>query len=297
MHAYPYSGDLCKLQSCIHVSSPNSVLACLSPIVTPLHPAAWAALLQDHPFVDYLLSGMQFGFRVGFDPSSKLRSAKSNIFSATKHPEVTQKYLDTGCSAGRVLGPFEPSQVPELHVSRFGVIPKPHQPGKWRLIVDLSHPMGASVNDGIARSLCSLTYMKVDSVTDAIMDIGRGAEPAKIDIKSAYCIVLVNPGDRWLLSMSWQGKVCVDGLLPFGLCSVPKIFTALADGLEWILRNQGAAHVWHYLDDYNTVGSPDSEECALNCRLMSHICEQLGVPLAPDKCEGPSTCTYHLPGH
>ena len=34
-------------------------------------------------------------------------------------------------------------------MSRFGVISKPHQPGKWRLITDLSSPKGASVNDGI----------------------------------------------------------------------------------------------------------------------------------------------------
>ncbi len=121
-----------------------------------------------------------------------------------------------------------------------------------------------------------------------------GAELAKIDIKSAYHIVPVHPGDRWLLGMSWQGKVFVDGVLPFGLCSAPKIFTALADGPEWILRNQGAAHEWQYLDDYIAVGSLDSEECAFNCRLMSHISEQLGVPLAPDKCEGPSTCITFL---
>ncbi len=31
-----------------------------------------------------------------------------------------------------------------------------------------------------------------------------------------------------------------------------------------------------------------------NCRLMSHMCEQLGVPLAPVKCEGPTTCLTFL---
>ena len=32
-----------------------------------------------------------------------------------------------------------------LQINEFGVIPKPHQPGKWMLIVDLSHPPGTSV--------------------------------------------------------------------------------------------------------------------------------------------------------
>ena len=40
---------------------------------------------------------------------------------------------------GRVVGPFSPRAIPHVHISRFSVIPKGHT-GKWRLIVDLSHP-------------------------------------------------------------------------------------------------------------------------------------------------------------
>ena len=47
-------------------------------------------------------------------------------------------------------------------MSRFGVILKHHTLGKWRLIVDLSFPAGASINDGIDPSLCSLKYTKVE---------------------------------------------------------------------------------------------------------------------------------------
>lgn len=39
--------------------------------------------------------------------------------------------------------------MPQVHTSRIGVIPKKHQPGKFRLIVDLSSPRGKSVNDRI----------------------------------------------------------------------------------------------------------------------------------------------------
>ena len=43
-----------------------------------------------------------------------------------------------------------PPPFPNLQISSFGVIPKKGQPGKWRRIVDLSSPWGASVNDGIS---------------------------------------------------------------------------------------------------------------------------------------------------
>ena len=46
--------------------------------------------------------------------------------------------------------------VPYVHLNRFGVIPKNHQPDKWRLIVDFSYPKGSSISDGILKALCSL---------------------------------------------------------------------------------------------------------------------------------------------
>ena len=143
-----------------------------------------------------LIEGISEGFRIGFDHSQKLRSAKRNMRSATEHPDIVQKYLCEEMQEGRVAGPFQPGEVTGLHISRFGVIPKRHQTGKWRLIIDLSHPEGNSVNDGIPPDLCSLSYSKVDQVVQGVLELGKGAEMAKIDIKSAYRIVPVHPQDR-----------------------------------------------------------------------------------------------------
>ena len=80
---------------------------------------------------------------------------------------------ELGC--GRVQGALPPDGAvgpTQAHISRFGVIPKPHQPGKWRLIVDLSHPKDASVNDGVEASLCSLSYTSVEVAAAIILDKG-----------------------------------------------------------------------------------------------------------------------------
>ena len=71
--------------------------------------------------------------------------------------------------------------LPHVHVSKFGVIPKAHQQGKWRLIVDLSAPTGRSVNDGIPTELCSLFYVRVE-VVQCILQLGTDAKMAKFDI-------------------------------------------------------------------------------------------------------------------
>ena len=164
-------------------------------------------------------------------------------------------------AAGNIFGPFSLSVLPDVHINRFGVIPKKYQPGKWRLITNLSYPEGTSVNDAIDPSLCSLTYTSVDKVAATAAALGHGARLAKIDVKSAYRLVPVHPGQRKWLGMQWQGKVYVDGMLPFGLRSAPKLFNAVADALEWCVVRQGIQQIYHYLDDFVVLGSPGTAEC------------------------------------
>ena len=165
--------------------------------------------------------------------------------------------------------PFSLNDIePPVQINRFGVIPKGHTPGKWRLILDLCFPEGESVNDGISPDDCSLRYLKIEEVAQALLKAGPITEMAKIDIQSAYRIVPVHPADRHLLGMSWQDKVYVDAVLPFGLRSAPVIFNTLADALLWILRKHGIRVIFHYLDDFFTLGAPGTDECARNMRIM-----------------------------
>ena len=80
--------------------------------------------------------------------------------SALDNSQVVEEYLAKKREAGRVIGPVNPQRHPNVQVSHFGVIPKQHQLGKWRLIVDLSSPEGYSVNDGISKELSSLNLSR-----------------------------------------------------------------------------------------------------------------------------------------
>ena len=48
----------------------------------------------------------------------------------------------------------------------------------------------------------------------------------------------------------------VDKALPFGLRSAPLIFSAVADALQFMMIQNGATFVNHYVDDFITVGAP-----------------------------------------
>ena len=176
-----------------------------------------------------------------------------------------------------------------MRIRRIGVIPKPHQPGKWRLITDLSFPKGESVNDGIRTEVCAVSYTSVDDAVRCVRTLGRGALLAKFDIANAYRAVPVHPSDRLLLGMSWRGDTFVDGALPFGLRSAPKLFTAVADALLWAMGRRNVVHAMHYLDDFLVVGSPGSQECSRALQESLGLCNQLGFPIAPHKLEGPAS--------
>lgn len=82
----------------------------------------------------------------------------------------------------------------------------------------------------------------------------------------------------------------MDLRLPFSLRSSPFLFNRLADAFEWILKNIYAIQaIMHYLDDYFTVGPSLSPICASQVHTMVKTADRLGIPLAPDKLEGPTT--------
>jgi len=68
----------------------------------------------------------------------------------------------------------------------------------------------------------------------------------------------------------------------------------VADLLSWILEQQGVFPIMHYLDDFFTLAPPDSTTCQRNLDIIKSVCLHLGVPLAVEKVEGPSTLLTFL---
>ena len=289
--------DLLDLEMCIPAQR-QEVNRCLTGIRMPLQRGQWERALANQPdqeFVSFLLRGMRGSFRIGYNHRGhSCKPASRNMQSARLNPQVVEEYLAKEASEGWVIGPLDPTNYPQVQVSPFGVIPKPHQPGKWRLIVDLSSPEGHCVNDGIAKDLCSIAYISVDDIAAVVLHLERGAKLAKMDIHTAYRIIPVHPDDRCLSGMRWEGQLFIDAALPVGLRSAPKLFTAVADAPEWVVKSKGVRFLSHYLDDFIIVGAPDSEECKVGLGQLLDSCKVLGIPIATHKVEGPLTCIIFL---
>ena len=127
-----------------------------------------------------------------------------------------------------------------------------------------------------------------------MMQFGPNTLLAKVDIKNAFRLIPVHPGDRHLLAMQWHNQVYVDGCLPFGLRSAPKLFNLMADLLSWITTQEGIHCILHYLDDFLIIAPPHSPLCQQGLDKFTQLCDMLGIPLASEKVEGPTSCLSFL---
>jgi hypothetical protein len=95
--------------------------------------------------------------------------------------------------------------------------------------------------------------------------------------------------------MTWHNQYFVDFTLPFDLRSAPFIFDSVANMVQWILQHRyQVRYLFHYLDDFLTLGAAASNECAENIGITKVVFARLGLPLHPSKCEDRTTILVFL---
>ena len=157
---------------------------------------------------------------MGFNRDCPLCHKIENHRSAMDHPDQIKAYNDEEVELGAIVGPFESSPTPNLHFPLMSR-PKPNSEVR-RVIVDLSWPKNASINDGVDKhgylnSDFTLTFPTIDHLTAELKCIGKGANiyTYKVDVSRAFCHLKMDHFDFDLLGLNWHG-VYIDTCLPFG---------------------------------------------------------------------------------
>ena len=112
-----------------------------------------------------------------------------------------------------------------------------------RVVIDLSWPVGGSVNAGVP----SDQYLD----TDFVLKLGRGCKIFKVDITRAFRHVPIDPGDLDLLGLHW-GDYFIDFLVPFGFKHGSAISLRISDAVHFIMNQEGHG-IWNYIDDFLCV--------------------------------------------
>ena len=237
---------------------------------------------------DDLINGFENGFNIGF-------KGPVNQIIARNHPSIfanadaVDSHVRTELSKGRIAGPFTHPPFPSFICSPIALIPK-KEPGKFRLIHDLSYPKGKGVNAFIDRSDSAVSYESLDTFIKLVMSAGRNALMAKTDIEEAFRIIPVSPENYPLLGLQWKNKFYFDKCLTMGAASSCKIFESFSVALQWIMRKKlSVKNVSHILDDFLFVGHSDSRECHVSLSKFISLCNDLGVPIKHSKTVPPAT--------
>ncbi|CAC5362511.1 unnamed protein product [Mytilus coruscus] len=178
--------------------------------------------------------------------------------------------------------------ISTLRTSPIGLVNK--SDGSFRLIMHLSFPNGCNVNDFFNSNETSVRYTSFDEVIDMMSSLGKGARLGVQDIKSAFRLLPISPGDFDLLGIYFDGNVYVDKSLPF-VCSIGcALFEKFSSFLQWlVVSSAGKRAVKHYLDDFIFGGSAISDDCLVLMKIFTELCNELGVPIAEDKTIHPTT--------
>ena len=131
-------------------------LSHLSPS-TPVCPKLAQELMNhpDHQFASDLVHDLQFGCCIGFQGPRHHRITP-NLKSTVLHPDAVTEALSKEVSRGHTAGRFSSLPLPTLQCLPSGLVPKKN--GSWRIIMDLSLPLGSYINDFISKEDYTLHY-------------------------------------------------------------------------------------------------------------------------------------------
>ena len=117
---------------------------------------------------------------------------------ALQNSRPVQQYLASELAEGRIAGPFNEQEVPQVHVNRQTRV----------MVLDPGPVIPAQLKcKQRYRPAIVLGALSVDQAVAHILQVGQGARLAKVDMAHAFRNFPNNPEDRHLLGMRWGNDI------------------------------------------------------------------------------------------
>ena len=248
-------------------------------------------LLSDYDDKD-VVEWMHYGWPLGRLPTLQdPRITNKNHKGAVDHPEALQTYIRKEKSHGAVMVPYE--KIPfqnKIGISLLSTRPKKDSEER-RILLDLSFPIGNSVNDGIQKDAymgwpAKLTFPKVDDFTFRIYSLGLGCMMFKIDLSRYFRQLPLDPGDYSLIGYIINRQIYFDKVLPMGMRSAPYIAQRVTNAIAHI-HSRVKFFLLNYVDDF--VGAELRDRIWEAYEALARLLEELGVDTSAEKPVPPTT--------
>ena len=284
----PLHGTLTKARYLVKQKGDYNFLGAQIQIPSQLNPDSWQKYLADYwdQQLPYLI---RYGFPLDFDQNIQLKHIDTNHPSANQHLSDVKAYLDEESKFNAILGPFDNSPYPDLHLSPFMTREKPGATNR-RVIIDLSYPPNHSVNAGVSKDHYLgtdfvLTLPSIDTITNQIRKLGKGSLIYKVDISRAFRHVKIDPSDYYLLGLKLK-HYYLDTCLPFGFRHGSSIFQRLSDAIRFIMTCKGHS-ITNYIDNLIGLGAPSEANAAFETLIT--LLGELGLQISDKKLVTPAT--------
>ena len=248
-------------------------------------------LLQDY-WDKEVVEWLKFGWPAGRLPTlPDPELATKNHKGATDHPEALITYITKEKDRKAVMGPFQ--NIP--FSTKVGISPLSTRPKKntqeRRVILDLSFPIGKSVNDGMCKDeylgfSAKLTFPKVDELAFRIYQLGNNCCMFKVDLSRYFRQIPMDPGDYSLIGYIINGHIYFDKVLPMGMRSAPYIAQRVSNAIAHI-HKQMEFFLLNYVDDF--VGAELKERAWKAYQFLTKLLRDLQVDTSPEKVIPPTT--------
>lgn len=283
--------QFCELYKAVKKCNLPNFLGARIPLPSGLKIQSWYKYLKDYHDM-YLCEFLNFGWPLGYNLDDPPATTDANHPSATAHPKAVMDFITTELKYDAMVGPFTTQPFKEW----FRISPLMTRAKKGsnerRIIVDLSFPHHASVNDGIEPSShlgLNITYT-LPTISDLITQLqmnGKGAFFWKADLKRAYRQIRIDPLDSPFLGIQVDSEIYIDKCPPFGCRSSASICQRMANGLVYIMAKDNF-NIMAYLDDFGGCHPSYQQALAAYNRFLQ-LADELGLELASHKCSPPTT--------
>jgi len=260
-----------------------------------LRAAARVAGLGGSEKLAVVLGDITDGANIGCYGRCRWPTVSTNAPSAFEFGEQVTDAIAGWVDSGFAVGPF-PVELRPPGVKVNGIMCRVKPNGSARVILNLSAPKGASVNEGIDKNEFPAVMSSTAAWLGVLNQVGPGALIMKMDWSDAYKHVHVRGQDVHLQWFSWLGRDFAETSLVFGAVSSAGIYDRLAKVVLEVVTRIAAfpqQHVCQYLDDVCAAAPGGSSSLHRLETVYRAVAADIGVRLAPttdpDKAFSPCT--------
>ena len=218
---------------------------------------------------NYILNVLTQGYRLPFNAQPEL-STTPLLTSEYANP-IKQSLLREAIEAllrKQAIEKVENIQSPGFY-SRLFLVPKAS--GGWRPVIDLS----------VLNSFLDVPSFKMETPESIRNELNMGEWTTSIDLTDAYLHIPVHPRYRKYLRFKTRTDVYQFCATPFGLATIPLLFTRLGKEIKKLAARMGwALHT--YLDDM-LIKAGNYQVCLTSTQGVEHLLLMLGWILNLEK--------------